>query len=65
MVGVTGRPENENRALQSEVCILAMELKDVRPSAYEAIKEFCVPAKTKPKKNSPPPAIRGPAAKQP
>jgi hypothetical protein len=57
--------ENENHALQSEICILAMELKDVRPSAYESIKEFCVPAKRKPTKNSLPPTLSDPRAKRP
>jgi hypothetical protein len=57
--------ETENHILQTQICILALELKEVRPSAYDAVKEACVPAKPKPKKNSPPPTVRDPGAKRP
>ena len=52
--------ESENRILQAQICILALELREVRPSAYDAIKEACVPAKPKPKKNNAPPAVQRP-----
>jgi len=51
--------ELENRSLQSEICILAMELRDVRPSAFEALKDECIPPKLK--KNT---TVRGPKTKQ-
>jgi hypothetical protein len=52
--------ELENHSLQVEICLLASELKDLRPSAYDMVKEFCVPAKLK--KDHP--ALRNPAQRR-
>lgn len=49
--------ETENRTLQSQICILALELRDIKPSAYEAIKEMCALPKSAKKR----PAAAAPA----
>jgi hypothetical protein len=52
--------QTENHVLQSQICILALELKEVRPSAFDAIKESCVPGKPR----RPPSTAPGPGTKR-
>jgi hypothetical protein len=54
--------EAENRGLQAQICILALELSEVRPSAFDAIKDSCVPDKSR--RNNLPSAAPGPGTKQ-